>query len=138
MNLLRHTQTVQREEDGLIQFWRINNFLQNQFPHFFLFEQTMVNEVNMYLKIPGLPRFFVKHAHSTSVRQLIQKIENHPDRHAIQRDQRQRHQFYVRISQSFNCFSPESDKIIQDVGNIKLSELLETEPKTQCIVLLSF
>ena len=36
MNLLRHTQIVQREEDGLIQFWRINIILQNQFPHFFV------------------------------------------------------------------------------------------------------
>ena len=96
----------------------------------------MVNEVNMHLKIAGLPRFFVKHAHNTSVRHLIQKIENHPDRHAIQREQRQRHQFYVRISQSFNCFSPESDKIIQDVGKIKLSELLETEPNAMHSVVI--
>ena len=32
INLLRHFQTVQREDDGAVQFWRINNFLQNQFP----------------------------------------------------------------------------------------------------------
>ena len=36
MSLLRHNQTVQREEDGAIQFWRIefhlrNQFLQNQY-----------------------------------------------------------------------------------------------------------
>ena len=31
VNLLRHSQTVQREEDGAVQFWRIKNFLQNQF-----------------------------------------------------------------------------------------------------------
>ena len=31
-SLLRHSQTVQREDDGAVQFWRINNFLQNQFP----------------------------------------------------------------------------------------------------------
>ena len=30
INLLRHSQTVQREEDGAVQFWRIMNFLQNQ------------------------------------------------------------------------------------------------------------
>ena len=29
---LRHRQTVQREEDGAVQFWRIKNYLQNQFP----------------------------------------------------------------------------------------------------------
>ena len=32
INLLRHSQTVQREEDGAGQFWRIKNCLQNQFP----------------------------------------------------------------------------------------------------------
>ena len=32
ISLLRHNQTVQREEDGANQFWRIKNYLQNQFP----------------------------------------------------------------------------------------------------------
>ena len=32
ITLLRHSQTVQREDDGAVQFWRIKNFLQNQFP----------------------------------------------------------------------------------------------------------
>ena len=43
-------------------------------------EQTMLNEVNMDFRIPGLPHSVVKHAQSTSVRELIQKIENHPNR----------------------------------------------------------
>ena len=32
IRLLRHSQTVQREEDGAVQFWRIKNYLQSQFP----------------------------------------------------------------------------------------------------------
>ena len=32
IHLLRHSQTVQREDDGAVQFWRIKNYLQNQFP----------------------------------------------------------------------------------------------------------
>ena len=32
INLLRHSQTVQREDDGAVQFWKIKNYLQNQFP----------------------------------------------------------------------------------------------------------
>ena len=32
-HLLRHSQTVQRVQDGAVQFWRIKNYLQNQFPH---------------------------------------------------------------------------------------------------------
>ena len=52
-------------------------------------EQTMLNEANMDFRIPGLPHSVVKHAQSTSVRELIQKIETHPDRHALQQDLRQ-------------------------------------------------
>ena len=52
-------------------------------------ESMMVNEADMDFRIPGLPHSFMKHAQSTSVRQLIQKIENHPDRHALQQDLRQ-------------------------------------------------
>ena len=86
-------------------------------------------KADMDFKIPGLPHSTVKHAQSTSVRELIQKIENHPNRHALRRDLRQ--------SQSFNPFSQESKQMIHEVGNIELCELLETEPKAQCKVCLS-
>ena len=33
IHLLRHSQNVHREEDGAVQFWRIKENLQNQFPH---------------------------------------------------------------------------------------------------------
>ena len=93
-------------------------------------EKIMVIEADMDFRIPGQPHSVVKHAQSTSVRELIQKIENHPDRHALQQDLRQ--------NQSFNPFSPESKQMIQDVGNIELCELLETGPKTQCTACLSY
>ena len=93
-------------------------------------EQTMLNEVNMDFRIPGLPHSVVKQAQSTSVREMIQKIENYPDRHALQQDLRQ--------NQTYNPFSPESKKMIQEVGNTELFELLETEPKTQCTACLSY
>ena len=32
IHLLRHSQQVQREDDGAVQFWRIEEHLQNQFP----------------------------------------------------------------------------------------------------------
>ena len=38
-------------------------------------EPMMVNEAGMDFIIPGLPHSVVKHAQSTSVRELIQKIE---------------------------------------------------------------
>ena len=93
-------------------------------------EQTMLNEVNMDFRIPGLPHSVVKHAQSTSVRELNQKIENHPNRHALQQDLRQ--------NQSINPFSPETKQMIHEVGNIELCKLLETERKAQCKVCLSY
>ena len=70
----------------------------------------------------------VKQLHGASVRDLIQKIENHPHRHALQRDLQQ--------CQQFNPFSKESKDMINEVGNIELCELLDVEPKAQCKVCL--
>ena len=84
----------------------------------------------MDFRIPGLPHPVVRYAQSASVREWIQKIENHPDRHALQQDLRQ--------NQAKKPFSPESKKMVQqDVGNIELFAMLETEPKTQCTACLS-
>ena len=92
-------------------------------------ESIMVNEADMDFRIPGLPHSVVKHAQSASVRQLIQKIENHPHRHTLQQDLRQ--------SQSFNPFSPESKQLIQDVGNIELCELLDgTQNAVHCVFII--
>ena len=57
----------------------------------------MVNEADMDFRIPGLPLSVVKYAQSTSVRQMIQEIENHTDRHV--------HQQHLRQNQSFNLLS---------------------------------
>ena len=75
-------------------------------------ESIMVNEADMDFRIPGLPHSIVKHAQSASVRELIQKIENHSDRHALQQDLRQ--------NQPFNPFSPESKQMIRDVGKLRI------------------
>ena len=80
-----------------------------------------INEEDIDFNIPGLPHSTVKQSHGANVRELIQKIENHPHRHALQRDLQQ--------SQSFNTFSQESKEMIHEVGNIELCELLDTEPK---------
>ena len=66
----------------------------------------------------------MKQAESSRVRELVKKIENHPDRHAHQQD--------LQKNEACNLFSPESKQMIQDVGNVELSELFETDPKTQC------
>ena len=92
-------------------------------------EQTMLNEVIMDFRIPGLPHSVVKHAESSRVRELVKKIENHPDRHALQLDLQQ--------DKAYKTFSATAKKMIKDVGNVELFELFETDPKTQCTACLS-
>ena len=75
-----------------------------------------ITEEDTDFNIPGLPHSTVKQLHGASIRELIQKIENHPHRHALQRDLQQ--------CQSFNPFSQESKQMIHEVGNIELCELL--------------
>ena len=89
-----------------------------------------INEENIDFNIPGSPHSAVKQSHGVNVQNLIQKIENHPHRHALQSDLQQRRQF--------NPFSKESQDMIKAAGNIKLCELLDVEPKAQCKVCLSY
>ena len=89
-----------------------------------------INEEDIDFNIPAPPHSTVKQLHGASVRELIQKIENHPNRHALQRDLHQ--------SQPFNPFSQESKEMIYEVGNIELCELLDMEPKAQCKVCLPY
>ena len=82
-----------------------------------------INEEDIDFNVPGVPHSTVKQLHGASVRDLIQKIENHPNRHALQRDLQQ--------SQSFNPCSQESKEMIHEVGNVELCEILDMEPKAQ-------
>ena len=52
-----------------------------------------INEEDFDFNIPGLPHSAVKQSHGVNVQDLIQKIENHPYRHALQSDLQQRQQF---------------------------------------------
>ena len=52
-------------------------------------EPMMVNEADVDFRIPGLPHSVVKHAH--------QKIENHPNRHALQQDLRQNNTLILSV-----------------------------------------
>ena len=89
-----------------------------------------INKEDIDFNIPGLPHSAVERSHGASVRDLIQKIENHLHRHALQRDLQQ--------CQQFNPFSKESKDMIHEVGNIELCELLDVEPKAQCKECLSY
>ena len=52
-----------------------------------------ISEENIDFNIPGLPHSAVNQSHGANVQDLIQKIENHPQRHALQSDLQQRQQF---------------------------------------------
>ena len=62
------------------------------------------DEENIDFNIPGVPNSTVKQLHGVNVQNLIQKIENHPQRHALQSDLQQHRQF--------NLFSKESQNVI--------------------------
>ena len=85
---------------------------------------------NIDFNIPGVPHSTVKRSHGVNVRNLIQKIENHPQRQALQSDLQQHRQF--------NPFSKESQDVIKAAGNTELCELLDVEPEAQCKVCLSY
>ena len=89
-----------------------------------------INEENIDFNIPGVPHSTVKRSHGVNVRNLIQKIENHPQRHALQSDLQQHRQF--------NPFSKESQDVIKAAGNTELCELLDVEPKAQNKACLSY
>ena len=89
-----------------------------------------IDEENIDFNIPGLPHSAVKRSHGVNVQNLIQKIENHPQRRPLQSDLQQHRQF--------NPFSKESRDVIKAAGNTELCELLDVEPKAQCKVCLSY
>ena len=93
-------------------------------------EQSMLNEVEIDFRIPGPPHSVVKQAQNSRVRELVKKIENHPHRHALKRDLQQ--------NKAYNPFSTTTKHMIQDVGNVELFELFETDTKTQCKKCLSY
>ena len=79
------------------------------------------NEENIDFNIPGVPNSMVKRSHGVNVHTLIQKVENHPQRQALQSDLQQH--------RPFNPFSRESQDAIQAAGNTELCEIVDVEPK---------
>ena len=84
-------------------------------------ERSMLNEVDIDFRIPGLPHSVVKEAENYRVRELVKQIENHPHRQSLQRDLQQN-----------NANTPFNERSKKMMGNAELFELFETDPKTQC------
>ena len=89
-----------------------------------------INEENIDFNIPGLLHFAVKRSHGINIHNLIQQIENHPQRQALQSDLQQH--------RAFNPFSEESKDAIKAAGNTELCEIVDVEPKSQCRACLTY
>ena len=85
---------------------------------------TQLEEIDIDFRVSGLPHAIVKQAENFSVRELVEKIESHPHREALQADLQQ--------NNAYNPFSEESKVMIREMGNVELFELFETTPKVQC------
>ena len=88
------------------------------------------DEENIDFNIPGVPNSMVKRSHGVNVHNLIQRIENHPQRQAFQS--------YLQQHRPFNPFSKESQDAIKAAGNTELCEILDVEPKAQCRASLTY
>ena len=83
-----------------------------------------IDDENIDFNISGVPNAMVKRSHSINVHNLIQQIENHPQRETLQNDLQQH--------RAFNPFSTESKDAIMAAGNTELCEIVDVEPKSQC------
>ena len=88
------------------------------------------DEENIDFNISGVPNAMVKRSHGINVHNLIQQIENHPQRQALQSDLQQH--------RAFNPFSKESQDAIKAAGNTELCEIVDVEPKAQCRACLAY
>ena len=89
-----------------------------------------IDDENIDFNISGVPNALVKRSQSINVHNLIQQIENHPQRQALQSDLQQHH--------AFNPFSKESKDAIMAAGNTELCEIVDVEPKSQCRACLTY
>ena len=89
-----------------------------------------MDDKNIDFNISGVPNTMVKRSHSINVHNLIQQIENHPQREALQSDLQQH--------RAFNPSSKESKDAIMAAGNTELCEIIDVEPKAQCKACLAY
>ena len=82
------------------------------------------DDANVDFNISRVPNAMVKRSHGINVHNLIQQIENHPQREALQSDLQQH--------RAFNPFCKESKDAIMAAGNTELCEIVDVEPKSQC------
>ena len=118
---IKHTHTVQ--EFGSPGHRDIASSNANKF-------NLAIDEENIDFNISSVPNAMVKRSHDVNVHNLIQQIENHPQRQALQSDLQQH--------RAFNPLSKESKDVIMAVGNTELCEIVDVEPKSHCRACLTY
>ena len=86
-------------------------------------ESTKVEKLDIDFRVPGVSHAVVKEAEYFRVQELVEKIESHPHRAALQADLQ---------NNVYNPLSKNSKAMIREMGNVELFELCETIPKVQC------
>ena len=89
-----------------------------------------MDDGNIDFNISSVPNAMVKRSQSINIHNLIQQIENHAQREALQSDLQQH--------RAFNPFSKESQDAIMAAGNTELCEIIDVEPKSQCRACLTY
>ena len=80
-------------------------------------ESTLVEELDIDFRVPGLSHAVAKEAEHFRVQELVKKIESHPHREAQ--------------NNVYNPFSNNSKAMMRELGNVELLVLSETIPKVQ-------
>ena len=83
-----------------------------------------IDDENIDFNISGVPNAMVKRSHGVIVHNVIQQIENHPQRETLRSDLLQHC--------AFNPFTEELKDAIMAAGNTELCEIVDVEPKSQC------
>ena len=84
---------------------------------------TRREDIDIDFRVSGLPHAVVKQAENFRVRELVQKIESHPHRQALQA--------HLQQGNAYTPFSEKSKKMIRDWGMSYLSYAKQF-PKVQC------
>ena len=89
-----------------------------------------IDDKNIKFNISDLPNAMVKRSHNVNVHNLVQQIENRPQRQTLQSDLQQH--------RALNPFSKESKNAITIAENTELCVIVDVEPKSRCRACLTY
>ena len=91
-------------------------------------QSTQLEEIDIDFRVPGLSHAVVEESAHFRVQELVNRIESHPHREALQADLQQNN-----VS---NPFNDNSKAMIREMGNVELFELWEKYRKCNVLTVL--